>query len=65
MLWDWYTLCRSSNIPVSGTMLQEEALIIAEKLGVEGFAASNWLAGIVQENTKHIYNECSWGGRRC
>ena len=43
-LWDWYTLCRSSNIPVSGTMLQEEALLIAEKLGIEGFAASNgWL----------------------
>ena len=43
-LWDWYMLCRSSNIPVSGTMLQEEALIIAEKLGIEGFAASNgWL----------------------
>ena len=43
-LWDWYTLCRSSNIPVSGTMLQEETLLIAEKLGIEGFAASNgWL----------------------
>ena len=43
-LWDWYTLCRSSDIPVSGTMLQEEALLIAEKLGIEGFAASNgWL----------------------
>ena len=32
-VWDWYTLCRNSNIPVSGTMLQEEALIIiAERL---------------------------------
>ena len=40
-LWDGYTLCRSSNIPVSGTMLQEEALIITEKLGIEGFAPSN------------------------
>lgn len=43
-LWDWYTLCRESNIPVDGTMLQEEALIIAEKLGISGFTASNgWL----------------------
>ena len=29
-VWKWYCLCRSSNIPVSGTMIQEEALIIAE-----------------------------------
>ena len=42
-LWDWCTLCRSSYIPVSGTMLQED-LIIAEKLGIKGFATSNgWL----------------------
>lgn len=33
-LWEWYTLCRRSNIPVDGPMLQEEALLIAEKLGV-------------------------------
>ncbi|XP_048576222.1 tigger transposable element-derived protein 4-like [Nematostella vectensis] len=40
----WYTVCRLSNVPVSGPMLQEEALIIAEKLGVDGFTASNgWL----------------------
>ena len=43
-VWDWYTLCRNSNIPVSGTMLQEEALIIAERLEVKDFTASNgWL----------------------
>lgn len=42
-VWEWYCLCRSSNIPVSGTMLQEEAfmLVIAEKLYVDGFVASN------------------------
>ena len=33
-----------SNIAVSGTMLHEEAFIIAEKLHVDGFVASNgWL----------------------
>ena len=43
-LWKWCTRCRESNIPVDGTMLQEEALLIAEKLGISGFAASNgWL----------------------
>ena len=31
-------------MPVDGTMLQEEALLIAEKLGISGFTASNgWL----------------------
>ena len=45
-LWKWYVTCRNSNIPVSGPMLQEEALLIAQKLGEDtvNFAASNgWL----------------------
>ena len=43
-LWEWNTRCRESNIPVDGTMLQEEALLIAEKLGISGFTASTgWL----------------------
>ena len=45
-LWKWYMLCRQSNVPVSGLMLQEEALIISERLGGNsvGFTASNgWL----------------------
>ena len=29
-VWDWYTMCRNSNIPVSGSTLQEEATLIAE-----------------------------------
>lgn len=43
-LWEWYTRCRESNIPVDGTMLQQEALLIAEELGITGFTTSNgWL----------------------
>ena len=40
-MWDWYTMCRNSNIPVSGSMLQEEATLIAEKLEISDFVASN------------------------
>ena len=44
ILWEWYQHCRASNIPVSGPMLQEEALAIAERLGKKEFKASNgWL----------------------
>ena len=51
-LWEWYTRCRESNIPVDGTMLQEEALLIAEKLGISDFTASNgWL-----QRFKQCYN---------
>ena len=36
-------------IPVDGTMLQEEVLLIAEKLGIDGFTASNgWLQAALQ-----------------
>ena len=33
ILWEWYQRYRASNIPVSGPMLQEEALAIVERLG--------------------------------
>lgn len=53
-LWQWYVICRNSNIPVSGTMLQEEGLLIAEKLGVRGFAASNgWLESFKKQHNIH------------
>ncbi|XP_032223965.1 tigger transposable element-derived protein 4-like [Nematostella vectensis] len=43
-VWDWYQMCRNSNIPISGTMIQEEAMIIAERLGLNEFTGSNgWL----------------------
>ena len=34
-------MCRNSNIPVSGSMLQQEATLIAEKLEISDFVASN------------------------
>ena len=39
-VWDWHTMCRNSNIPVSGSMLQELATLIAEKSDV---ASNGWL----------------------
>ena len=54
-VWDWYTMCRNSNIPVSGSMLQEEATLIAEKLEISDFVASNgWL-----EKFKQKYSICN------
>jgi len=54
-VWDWYTLCRKSNIPVSGAMLQEEAMIIAEKLEMNDFVACNgWL-----DRFKRQHNICN------
>ena len=49
--WDWYTMCRNSNIPVSGAMLQEEAVIIAERLEIDDFVASNgWVDRFKQQH---------------
>lgn len=48
----WYDRLRQSNVPVSGPLLQEEALEIAKALNVDDFHASNgWL-----EKWKKRYN---------
>lgn len=44
LLLEWLSNCRSKNLPISGPILQESALQIAEQLGIEDFKASNgWL----------------------
>ena len=44
VVYQWYSLARQRQVPVTGPMLQEEALKIAEALGNEVFKASNrWL----------------------
>ena len=53
-VWEWYTLCGKSNIPLSGPLIQEEALLIAERLAIKDFTASNgWL-----EEFKKQHNVC-------
>lgn len=48
-------MCRNYNIPVSGSMLQEEEALIAEKLEISDFVASNgWL-----EKFKQKYSMCN------
>ena len=43
-MYDWYLLAREQLVPVTGPMLQAEALVIANGLGHSEFKASNgWL----------------------
>lgn len=49
LLWDWFCKARSKNIPVSGPILQEKALIFAIEMGHDDFSASNgWLQSFRQ-----------------
>ena len=40
-VWSWFEKARSMNISVSGPMLQERALLTAERLELKDFKASN------------------------
>ena len=62
-LWERYSLCRQSNIPVSGTMLQEEARLIVEKMKIEGFSMSNgWLQSLKKQHNLQKINTAGEGG---
>lgn len=41
VVYTWYSLARQRSVPVTGPMLQEEARIIAKKIGHLRFRASN------------------------
>ena len=44
IVWEWFTTARAKNIPVSGKMIQEKALMYARDMGHLGFSGSNgWL----------------------
>ena len=50
-VYKWYRLARERLVPVSGPMLQSEALLIAKELGNDSFKASNgWLQSFKQRH---------------
>ena len=50
-MYAWYRLARQRNVPVSGAMLKEEALAVAQELGCSNFKASNgWLERFKSRN---------------
>ena len=50
-VYEWYCLARERLVPVSGPMLQAEALLLAKELGNESFKASNgWLQSLKQRH---------------
>lgn len=55
IVWDCYTMCRNSNIPVSGSIPQEKVMLMAEKLEISNFIAFNsWV-----ETFKQKYSICN------
>ena len=44
VMWEWFTKARAKNIPISGRMIQEKALMFTGEMGHLGFSDSNgWL----------------------
>ena len=44
LVWEWFTTARADNIPMSGRMIQEQALLYGAELGHKGFSGLNgWL----------------------
>lgn len=52
LVWEWFYMARSKQIPVSGKLLQEKALMLSVEMGHDNFTASNgWLGSF-----KKTYN---------
>ena len=51
-MWDWFCQARAKNIPITGPLLQQEALMLSVKLGdCDNFTASNgWLQSFLKRH---------------
>ena len=43
MVWEWFTRARAKNIPMTGRLIQECAIMYTSKLGINQFSGSNGL----------------------
>jgi hypothetical protein len=55
-VWEWYSAARSKNIPLTGKMLQEKAIMLSLEMGLDDFTASNgWLHAFqVRHNIRSV-----------
>jgi hypothetical protein len=50
-LYEWFVSIRSKNLPISGPIIQTEAMKLAEKMNVKYFKASNsWLEKFIKRH---------------
>lgn len=45
VVWKWFTRARAKNIPVSGRLIQERAVMYAEEIGLDGFLMDGYKSG--------------------
>jgi hypothetical protein len=66
IVWEWFVSARSRNFRIYGTMKQEHAKEVAEKLGKSGFKASDgWLESF-RKRPHIVFNEvCGESGDVC
>ena len=41
LMWEWFSLARSHNVPITGRLLQEKAMMLDFEMGHDEFTASN------------------------
>lgn len=55
-VWEWFLAARAKNLPVSGPILQSQALAVAEKLKVTNFKASTGWLDSFKTRHKIVFN---------
>lgn len=62
VVFEWFCRARSHSLPVSGPILQEKALEISKKVGMDNFKASNgWLQRFRERHCISFKNVCAQG----
>jgi hypothetical protein len=55
-VFEWFVSARAKGVPVSGTLIQAEALETAKKLGKGDFKASDWWLESFERRHNIVFN---------
>ena len=52
LVWEWFTIAQSKNIPITGRLIREKALMLSQERNEDEFEGFQWMAGSMEKTLR-------------